>query len=120
MKLKDKIYQLRVSNDLSKTRLSRILGCTTNSISNWESGFCKPNDKILSKLSNLFLVTKEELSDDPEQELDVTCYEHDARSANAAVIEALKKEILENVNDMFNDILSGMEDAFDNTINSVK
>lgn len=54
MKIKDKIKQVRLSRCLTQASMANILGCTPQSINNFERGRSIPGLKFLNKFSTEF------------------------------------------------------------------
>lgn len=61
MKLGEKIYNLRVSKELSQGDLAEMLGVSRQSISKWENNSAMPDIEKIIKLSDIFGVTIDEL-----------------------------------------------------------
>ena len=64
MELKDKIIMLRKQNALSQEGLAEKLNVTRQTISKWELGETKPSVDMLNKMSKIFNVSMETLTND--------------------------------------------------------
>ncbi|WP_050635484.1 helix-turn-helix domain-containing protein [Candidatus Stoquefichus sp. SB1] len=67
MLIGEKIRELRVQNQLSQESVAYLLGVSRQSVSKWEQGLSKPSTDNLLRLSEIFLVSVEDLIDNDVQ-----------------------------------------------------
>lgn len=59
--IKDKIYELRIHQNLSQNKLAKNIGCSNRLVMLWEEGKCEPSMHYLIKLADFFNVSLDEL-----------------------------------------------------------
>lgn len=70
MSLDSNLCNLRKENNFSQEKLAEMLDVTRQTIANWESGITMPNSDQLLKLSKIFNISIDQLTDNKDYILD--------------------------------------------------
>lgn len=67
MNIGEKIIQLRKEKNISQEKLSEMIGITRQTLSNWESNITSPDLKQTKKITEIFSISLDELTDNKKK-----------------------------------------------------